>query len=235
MLPAVSVVFTTFIPAGEGGFSRLMGAKQTVVSWARHLHYTGELQLVLSDDTVALAEPEVDRITDFSPLPISIAHTKGQGLGAALNIGLKHAFEHSPVALMADDSYSLVEDLDLTPWVMVLMRNEDIGAVSMMPPRPGQDGGTVIYIYNIHTEGLAGVGFERKTFAWNGRPMLYHERFFKAYDWFLEGVTGYELEIDMAKRYVERPGPGVFYPFFDPWQHVWSGVRLGDKPPGWNG
>jgi len=234
-LPPITVVFTVFIPPTEGGTSRLMGAKQTVISWGRHLRYAGSLHLHIADDSVVAAEGEIAKIEQFSPFPTTISHTHGKGLGGAINEGIKHAFGLSPLVLMTDDSYSLVNDLDLTPWATVLMRHEDIGALSMMPPRPGQNGGEVAYIYNIRTEGLACMGFHRHAFAWNGRPALYTQRWFNAYGWFLENVSGYELEIEYAKRYVDTPGPSIMYPFFDPWQHVWSGVQLGDKPPGWNG
>ena len=234
-LPPITVVFTTFIPNSEGGFARLMGAKQTVISWARHLRYTGQLRLQMVNDSVGVPDDEVAKIADFSPLPIAVIHTHGKGLGGALNEGIKAAFEVSPLMLMADDSYSLVDDLDLTPWAEVLLQHDDIGAVSMMPPRPGQTGGEVLYIYNIRTEGVAGIVLHRHAYAWNGRPMLYAQRWFNAYGWFAEGVSGYELEQKYAEHYVETPGPAVFYAFLDPWQHVWSGVRLGDKPAGWDG
>jgi len=233
-LPAITVVSPLFIPNSEGGFSRLMGAKQTVISWGRHLHYTGQLRLHLVNDSVAVSEDEVAKIVSYSPFEAVISHTHGRGVGGALNEGIQAALAVSPLVLMTDDSYSLVDDLDLTPWAMALMRNDDIGAVSLMPPRPGQTGGEVLYLYEIRTEGLAGVILHRHAYAWNGRPMLYAQRWFNAYGWFLENVTGYELESEYAQRYVDTPGPPVFYAFFDPWQHVWSGVRLGDKPPGWD-
>ena len=234
-LPPITVVAPVFAPATEGGFARLMGAKQTIISWGRHCRYAGKLRGHLVNDSVDVSEEEVEKLLKYSPFETEITHTHGQGLGKALNVGIQAALRVSPLVLMTDDSYSLVDDLDLTPWAAALMRNGDLGAVSMMPPRPGQTGGEVLYLYEIRTEGLAGIVFHRHAFAWNGRPMLYAQRWFDAYGWFKEGCTGYDLEIEYAQRYVDTPGPPVLYPFFDPWQHVWSGVRLGDKPPGWDG
>jgi hypothetical protein len=234
-LPTITVVSPLFIPNSEGGFSCLMGAKQTIISWARHLHYAGQLRIHLVNDSVDVPEGEIAKITDFSSFETTISHTHGRGVGGALNEGIRTALSVSPLILMTDDSYSLIEDVDLTPWATALMRHEDIGAVSLMPPRPGQTGGEVLYIYDIRTEGLAGIVFHRHAYAWNGRPMLYAQRWFNAYGWFLENVSGYELEREYAERYVNTPGPPVLYAFLDPFQHVWSGVRLGDKPPGWDG
>ena len=189
----------------------------------------------LANDSVGVSDEEMEKIVGFSPFETVISHTHGKGLGGALNEGIRAAFEVSPLVLMTDDSYSLIDDIDLTPWATVLMRHDDIGAVSLMPPRPGQTGGEVLYIHDIRTEGLAGIVFHRHAYAWNGRPMLYAQRWFNAYGWFAEGVTGYELEREYAERYNETAGPAVFYAFLDPWQHVWSGVLLGDKPAGWKG
>lgn len=232
-LPPLTIVSPLFISDSEGGFSRFMGAKQTIISWGRHLHYTGQIRVHLANDSVDLSDEEIEKILDFSPFETTISHTHGRGLGGALNEGIRAALAISPLVLMTDDSYSLIDDIDLTPWATVLMRHDDIGAVSLMPPRPGQTGGEVLYIYNIRTEGLAGIVLHRHAYAWNGRPMLYAQRWFNAYGWFVEEVSGYELEREYAERYVKTQGPAVFYAFLDPWQHVWSGIRLGDKPAGW--
>jgi len=227
---------TLFIPPTEGGFSRLQAAKQTLISWGRHMKYPGALALHIANDSVDLDDSEVVRLATFSPWPEVVSHTKGKGLGGALNEGLKAAFKCSPLAIYADDSYSLVEDLDLMPWASVLMQNEDLGAVSLMPPRPDQRGGQTLYFHNIRTEGVAGVVFERQAYAWNGRPLLYHKRFFDYYGLTKEYCSGYEWEREFAERYVQMSGgPSVLYAFHDPWQHVWGGVRLGDKEPGWSG
>jgi hypothetical protein len=234
-LPPITIVSPVFIPQTEGGWSRMMGAKQSVISWGRHLRYADGLRLHLVNDSVDVPEVEVAKIVPYSPFETVISHTHGRGLGAALNEGVRAGLAVSPLVFVVDDSYSLVADLDLTPWAMTLMQHEEIGALGLMPPFRGQTGGDVKYIDDIRTEGLVLIEFHRHAFAWNGRPALYHGRWFDAYGWFLEGVTGNEEEVDYAGRYVNTPGPPILYAFLDPWQHVWSGVRLGDKPPGWRG
>lgn len=235
-LPPITVVMTVFIPPTEGGFARLQGARQTALSWGRHMRYSGQLRLHVADDSVATSEAETEMIMQFSPWEAEATHTRGKGLGGGLNEGLRAAFSHGDLALYADDSYSLIADLDLTPWARVLLEHEDIGAVSLMPPRPEQKGGQVVYVHGIHLEGVAGVVFGRQGYNWNGRPLLYHRRFFDYYGATLEHSSGYEWEADYANRYNSMPeGPCVLFAFLDPFQHVWSGVRLGDKPPGWSG
>lgn len=235
-LPAITVVMTVFIPPTEGGFARLQGARQTALSWGRHMRYAGDLRLHVADDSVATADAETELIMTFSPWEAEVTHTRGAGLGGGLNAGLRAAFAHSDLALYADDSYSLISDLDLTPWARVLLEHEDIGAVSLMPPRPEQHGGTTVYLYGIELEGVAGVVFSREGYNWNGRPLLYHKRFFNHYGPTLERASGYEWEADYADRYNKMPeGPAVLFAFQTPFQHVWSGVRLGDKPAGWKG
>lgn len=235
-MPPITVVMTLFIPATEGGFSRFQGAKQTAMSWGRHMRYTGPLRLHVADDSVDTAPEVIAEMLRHAPWETEITHTRGAGLGGGLNAGLAAAFEHSDLALYADDSYSLIADLDLTPWARVLQEHPDIGAVSLMPPRPEQRGGEVLYLRNIQLEGVAGVVFERQGYTWNGRPLLYHKRFFDFYGPTAEHVSGYKWEQDYAERYVANPaGPAVLFAFLDPFQHVWSGVRLGDKDPGWKG
>lgn len=235
-IPQITMVITLYIPPTEGGFSRFQGARQSAISWGRHIKYPGGMRLHVANDSTQMQDAEIEDIAKFSPWEVEFTHTSGKGLGGALNGGINAASKHTDLILVADDSYSLVEDLDLTPWARVLLEHEDLGAVSLMPPRPGQDGGICLYLYGIETEGVAGVVFERKAFAWNGRPMLYHKRFFEFYGPMKENCSGYEWEDDYSHRYNDNPtGPSVLYPFFDPWQHVWSGVRLGDKPAGYKG
>lgn len=238
-LPPVTMIMTVYIPPTEGGFGRLQVAKQTVMSWARYLSYAGELRLHVADDTVVGFEG-TEELLKFSPWPSTISHTQGRGLGGALNAGLRQAFEVSPLFVYADDSYSLRAPLDLMPWVRILTEfgepaggQEGIGAIALMPPRPEQHGGAVIQ-FPVETETVRTIRFERHGYTWNGRPFLYHRRFLEAYGPFPEGVTGYEWERDYAERYVATPGPCVLQACLDPWLHVWT-VRLGDKPPGWDG
>lgn len=238
LLPPITVIMTMFIPpigGPYGGWSRLQMAKQTIMSWGRHMKYTGDLQLLVANDSVAIDDEIANQMAEnFTPWPVVVGHTHGMGLGGGLNHGLKRALEISPLVIYADDSYSLIEDIDLTPWASVLMRHEDIGAVSLMPPRPEQRGGRVAYFHNIRTEGVAGVTFERQGYTWNGRPLMYHKRFFDTYGYTPEGCTGYEWEEQYAKTFVDTPGPDILFGFIDPWQHVWS-VLLGNAPAGWSG
>ena len=238
-LPPITVLMTLYIPPTEGGFARLKGAKQTLLSWGRHMKYAGPLRVHIANDSTELAESEVeggpDALAKFSAVEVVVSHTRGSGLGGAFNRGLGEAMAHGGLVLYADDSYSLVEDINLTPWAQVLEQYEEIGAVSLMPPRPGLRGGYCAYFHNIRTEGVAGMIFPKEGYVWNGRPLLYHPRFFEAYGLTKEGCSGYEWENTYSEHYNATPGPNVLFGFIDPWQHVWSGVRLGDKPPGWKG
>lgn len=234
-LPTITVVPTLYIPPIEGGFGRLQVAKQTIMSWGEHMKYAGDLRLHVCDDTVQGWE-DTEQVLEYCRwADPTIQHTRGRGLGGALNAGLRVAFEKSPLVIYADDSYSLVGDVDLTPWAALLMREEGIGAVSLMPPRPGQAGGECLYFHGIRTEGIAAVKFTRDGATWNGRPFMYHRRFFEFYGATPEDCSGYEWEIGYGLRFVEMAeGPEVVFAFHDPFQHVWT-VRLGDKPPGWDG
>lgn len=237
-LPLITVIMTMFITPIDGafgGWSRLQTAKQTIMSWGRHMRYTGDMKLYVANNSIAIPDEMANQMAaDFTPWPVEVGHTHGAGLGGGLNQGLYRAFESSPLVIFADDSYSLIEDIDLTPWASVLMKHEDIGAVSLMPPRPEQRGGAVNYLHNIRTEGVAGVIFERHGYTWNGRPLMYHKRFFDAYGYTPENCTGYEWEQQYAEHFVATPGPEILFAFIDPWQHVWS-TLLGNAPPKWDG
>lgn len=240
-LPPITIVMTLYIPPIEGGFGRLQTAKQTVQSWDRLLRYAGELRLHVADDTVEGWEATED-VAHYCHWPTSVSHTYGSGLGGALNAGMEVAYKTSPLWVYADDSYSLRDPLDLTPWATILMKYGDpeggqagIGAIALMPPRPEQHGGQVVEFAAGETETTRTVRFERHGYNWNGRPFLYHRRFTDYYGQWAAGVTGYEWERIGAERYVSAPdGPCVLHACHDPWLHVWT-VRLGDKPAGWRG
>lgn len=238
-LPPLTVMMTLFIPPTEGGFSRLKGAKQTLLSWGRHLKYPGQLRVHIANDSTDLSDVEVeggpDALAGFSAFPVTVSHTRGSGLGGGFNEGVRQSMRHGPLMLYADDSYSLVEDIDLAPWARLLMEQEGVGAVSLMPPRPGMEGGTCVYYYGIRTEGVAAIVFPKSGYNWNGRPLLYHQRWFEAYDLTPEHCSGYEWENSYSEHYNATAGPALVFAVIDPWQHVWSGARLGDKPPGWRG
>jgi hypothetical protein len=234
MRPAVTIVSTTYFPAGIDGATRRIAAQQALESWDRHLNYQGELRLHVADD----GSPDGNAV-GVSRFPFMVSRQERRGVGASLNAGFRQAFERSPLALYAVDDWEVVEPFDLTLWADLLMEREDIGCVRLGPPHPGTRGS--VEMFSLEAEPPAnperGGWFLRLDpygFAFGHRPALYHRRMIDAYGWFEEGVNALECERLYAERYARESlfgdMPQVVLALPHPWRHIDS-IELADIEP----
>lgn len=222
--PRVTVVMTTYFPPGEGGASRQRAAIETLASWKTHLRYDGEIALHVADDGSGLEHwPALlfgwDDRQDGS-------RQERHGVGASLNAGCKRAFARGDIALYAVDDWLLTADLDITPWVDLLMRGDGVCMVRLGPPHPDLSG-TVMHLGDL---GWA-LRLDRHHFAFGHRPALYHPRMFEAYGEFAEDVNAYECERLYNERFCSIPGPDIVLALPHPWMPHPGSIELADINP----
>ena len=111
--PAVGVLLPTF--------QRHEIVTRTVILLRRHLRYSGELRLYVSEDGPDL--PSLDA------WDAQVSRGPQRGLGGNLN-ALWQVQEHD-VCLQMDDDYWLVGELDLDPHVRVLLTEPQAGVVRL--------------------------------------------------------------------------------------------------------
>lgn len=228
-LPRVNIVATTYYPTSQKGIDRLASLKHCIESWAENLKYRGNLGLHIADDGTRLPDflEELGLIWQRRrpPMPrLTNSWQNRKGVGASLNQGFANVFIDSPFAMYIMDDWFLEQEIDLNPWVALLLRDESIGMVRIGPPHPGLTGKIVNY-----PEGW-GLLLDKHDFAFGMRPALYHERFFEAYGYFSEGDSAVECERKYNVHMCDSPGPDIVYAVIQPWHHMRI-LDLGEVEP----
>lgn len=148
-----------------------------------------------------------------------------RGVGASLNIGFEVAFAYAPYALYVVDDWELMAPFDMEPWITLLEKNEDIGAVRLGPPHPDLTG-----MIKHFSEGGWAMRLDRHNFVFSFRPTLFHKRFFEAYGPLPEGVSSFDAEDIYNKHFCETFGPDIYYALPYPWQHLETVELAGITP-----
>lgn len=218
--PPLTIVMTTYFPIEQ----RRDVAERTSNSWASYLHYAGNLNIHIADDgSDYIWTPAVARWFER----VTLSAQKRHGVGASLNAGFKKAFEISPLVAYFVDDWAVTEELDLTPWVQLLLEREDVGVVRLGPPHPGISGHVETFTENWQGWGLR---LDRSNFAFGHRPALYHQRMIQHYGWFKEDCTALKCEEDYNERFCAKAGPDVVYALAHKWQHLDS-IELSAMEP----
>lgn len=188
-------------------------AEETLLSWVQNLKYDGNLHLIVSDDGSTVGwEPE-----KIWKGPIAYTRQERKGVGASLNQGFAAAFGVSPIVLYAVDDWLLEQPFDITPWVYLLQKREDVGIVRLGPPHPHLKG-TIMPLTELW-QGW-GLVLDRYGLTVGHRPELFHKRWIDYYGWHDEDVNAQECERLMSVRYADKPGgPDIVYALPHPWYH----------------
>lgn len=127
--------------------------------------------------------------------------------GRGWNQALYKSHTLSDYILWLEDDWRLDRELDLRPYVRLLMERSDVGMVSMRTLSVGN---------NVHTVGYRGIHYlryDRTTpSAYSGNPLLRHRRYTEFYSAFSENRSPGDIEIDYDERYRSRPGPDIWRP-----------------------
>lgn len=234
-LPGITVVMTTWAPAGPEGYERSMVAKAAVQSWSTRLAYDGALNLHIADDgSDLMGYPEMVADVALGPVAhiwetVTVSRGPRVGVGASLNRGCREAFGRGNLVLYAVDDWLPIDTVYLTIWAEELEQREDVAAVRLFPhvstrgvveTLPGQDQRG----HWLRLDRHAG-------YAFGHRPALYHRRMFERYGEFAEGVNAYDCERLYNEKIRGTPGPDVVLALPANWHHV-GGTEFAGITPG---
>lgn len=224
-LPVVSIVMTTWAPDSEVGISRRASAEKALRSWKKHLKYDGELRLHIADDGSQL--PGYPDTLGKIWQDATVTRQERQGIGASLNNGFEAVMTwETPIAAYIVDDWMLTANLDLTPWVRLLIEDESIGVVRLGLPHPDLTG-TVKHLGELGW----GLLVDRHHYTAGHRPALYHSRFLEANGRFMEGVSAMDCETEYVSRFNSNDNsPHVMIAMPHSWVHVGE-TEVGDLVP----
>ena len=232
-LPKLALLLTPYVPSGAS--LRLEAMRQTFASWKQFMRYDGEIHIHVADDG---SSPEYDRsfweefYSGFGS-SFSYSHQERRGVGASLNIGFAACFQHTPMVFYGQDDWSLLNTINLTPWVEILMKDGlpcereefELGSVRFVFS-PNLRGGRMVRCSDIW-----GIVWERYTYVFMQRPALYHKRFIDHYGLFPEMEKAVEVDRIFNDVVLEKKdGPEILLAHLYPWQHLWS-IEAGDVVP----
>lgn len=225
MRAPITIVVTTYFPAGPVGDSRFASCLTALKTWAKFLRYDGELhyEIINSPDMIT-ADHELALRRALKGKPVSFGFTN-RGVGAALNLGFLDSYAAgAPLTLYAADDWALDAPCDLSPWADLLIAQPPAGVVRLGPPHPDLTG-TVLML----PQGWV-LRLDRHHYAFGHRPALYHQRMFEAYGRFDENSSAWECERLYNEHFCATPGPDVVYALPYPWRHVGE-TEVGDHEP----
>lgn len=215
-LPDITIVVTTYAPAGNTGAQRVQEFLEVLQWWQDRLSYDGRIRLHVADDGSGWVWPGNDQVWPFVNDPNwwagwcrkwgapDITVQQRHGVGASLNAGMAAAFARGDVVLYAVDDWMPTAPVDLTPWVRMLVADPSIGMVRLGPPHPWVTGR-----FEAQPDGWI-VRLDRHHYAFGHRPALYHARMIEAYGPFAEDVNAYECERLYAEAWAARRAPVAF-------------------------
>jgi len=200
-------------------------AYETLASWAENLKYNSTIYLHVADDGGPI-KPDIEKMgriinktpNSFMSRKITYSEQKAQGVGASLNAGFRKAYELSPIVLYLVDDWKLEQPFDISPWVYLLEKREDIGCVRLGPPHPHLSGS--IEPMTELWQGWA-LRLNRYGLSIGHRPELFHKRMTDYYGWYEEGTNAQEVErLYSVKWAADENGPGIAYALYHPWFHI---------------
>lgn len=223
----VTIVVTTWLQRSEVGIDRLLAARTAIASWERYLLYKGDLFLHVADDGSDRDLLRLVRPTKmFRGNRITSTQQQRCGVGASLNAGFAEGFRHSPIVAYFVDDWALTAPLDITPWVELLDREQDVGMLRLGPPIAPMSGALRVF-----PEGHHALEVGKEGFGFCHRPALYHKRMIETYGWFSEDVDAVKCEADYVAKFNGVQGPGIIYALPHPWEHLPS-FKLSNLMPG---
>ena len=220
MHPRLTILMTTYAPAGGIGEATQAAARYSIRQWNRRMRYDGELALHVADDGSDLPGYGVSAESPpgcwWTRGPVSFSRQERHGIGASLNAGLRAAFTQSPVAALLMDDWGLMVPFDLRPWANILLKREDIGLVRLGPPHPNIRGHVEMF-----EEGWF-LRLERDGVFTSLRPWMVHERFMQHYGPFPEDVDVGACEQLFNERVRDNPGPDVTLALPTAWEWIYN-------------
>ena len=224
-VPPVFVLLTTY--------KRTELALRTIEGIKKNLLW-GNIGWVLVDDGSPSADIKL-LINAIEPANhLWVYQSEHRGVGHNMNVGLQHIWDiGGQLVLLTEDDWELTQPLDFTPYVNVLLNNEDIGYVRMGYLSFGLRGEL------ISRENMLWFDIERNpNYQYNyvGHAGLRHKRFFDAVGPFSEGLSPGQNELDYGSKYnYAAIAPKIVWPaewgVWGKFGHI-GGVSMADVEPG---
>jgi len=234
-MKTVYIITTTYYPATKLGAKRYRTMLEVIKSWKDHLHYSGDLELIVCDDGTEELKSGNKKITPAVMVEainkvwgkkIEYSSSHRLGIGASFNRGFAAAFDATDQAIYIPDDMRLLVDFDLDPWVKFLDEYPDYGMVRLGLVHPNLMGETKF----IPEIGYGMALIKEQGYVYAGRPALFHKRFMDAYGHFQEGSSAIDCENDYNRRFMHSPGPDVFLALPYRWHHD-DVLELGHMTP----
>jgi len=141
--------------------------------------------------------------------------------GQNWNKGIKEIYQSGvPVYLRMENDFELSSKLDITPYISVLEKKNEVGAIRL---------GLLPINLDIQTHGFEGRIYQdilkTRQYTWSGNPCLVHHRFHKAYGFFAEKkLSPGDTELSMDNSVRRYQGPAIWRPNelgdYGPFQHI---------------
>ncbi len=213
--PKVAICFLTY--------ARTEYAIRTIRSTIRHLKYPNLGWYVADDGSPEEHYKAVMELFENIGVRVFGTHHEKVGPGASWNKAIDEALKQCDIILWLEDDWELNKDLEITPYVKLLMEKENVGMVRM---------GYMAVDLDCHTVGHDGIHYlriEKSTqYAYSGNPSLRHRRYFDAYPRYPTDKNPGECEIyhDHDVRLKVPDGPEIWWPINLPgcgwscWGHI---------------
>ena len=141
-------------------------------------------------------------------VPVFGTHHERLGPGASWNKAIDESLKQCDLILWVENDWELSKELDITPYVRLLMEKENVGMVRLGYMAVGLD---------CHTVGHDGIHYlriEKSTqYQYSGNPSLRHRRYFDAYPRYPTDKNPGECEIwhdqDVRKM---QDSPEILWP-----------------------
>lgn len=194
-------------------YQRTEYALRTVRCAKQNLRYDGEIKWIMVDD--GSRESHVNAVAEEIG---DVAYRTGRNsYGGNANWAWERA--QSDVTLWLEDDWELRNPLDITPYVNLLRKHDDIGMVrlGLLP--------IDLKLYSIGRDGIMYLDVSKESnYAFSGNPHLKHKRF-QEYGLYPEGLNPGQTEI--AYDYQIRHGDGfskIVWPVdvgsWGAWSHI---------------
>lgn len=128
-LPVLPIVFLTH--------DRTRVARETVRHLVKNIRYDGPIKWCLCDDRSmpghvgSIFNLLTELGVDDGDISVFSSTKDRYGLGASMNNGLKYSFGIGDIALTVEDDWILERELDITPYVRVIMSDSRIGIIRL--------------------------------------------------------------------------------------------------------
>ena len=202
-LPRVAIVLVTY--------TRTEYAVRTVNSVRENLVYSQELGWYVADDGSPGSHFD-EVVKAVGKAPIIGLHSEDFVLGKrwpgkSWNKAWEFAHEWAPIVLWLEDDWQLQRELNIDPYVELLMTNEKVGMVRL---------GHLAIDLNMTSMGHAGIHYlqmwRNMTYGFSGNPSLRHQRFAQAYGPYKEDIEPGDTEVEYDSRFRNTSGPEIWWP-----------------------